>query len=122
MHSQHPPSPELVGGRETPPTPGLGAGMGQGVPAEEHETGLIFKGFSSLIFCGSASVLGVDFLLATEIRKSVLSGDFHCQIYVSFDLLLSVVQDVQGAPEQPFRTIRETAAVIARELNFSLDL
>lgn len=45
-----------------PPTLGLGGGIGQGVPAEEHEAELMFKGFSSLIFCDSASALGDGFL------------------------------------------------------------
>lgn len=38
---------------------------------------------------------GWIYLSATEIRKSVLLGDFYCHIYVLFDLFLLVVQDVQ---------------------------
>lgn len=54
----------VASGQQTdPPDPGAWGGcIGQGVPAEEHKAGLTSKGFSSLIFCDSASVLGDGFL------------------------------------------------------------
>lgn len=59
-----------------PPPWGWVGGMGQGVPAEEHETEFIFKGFSSLIFCVSSSVLGVDFFVSRRNKKICVIGRF----------------------------------------------
>lgn len=73
MHSQHPPSPEPVAGRQIPHPR---AGWGQRVPAEEHGTRFMFKVFSSLILCGPASVLQVDLFVSHGNKKICVIGRF----------------------------------------------